>query len=169
MIPEKLSLHGSNDCRNILLTVGTDQIYVWVMQTGQSFLHSNVPEVKGHWNRINVPQDIQMPPAAECRELCVEAVFFSHQVTKVWWLECLLCESLNDERDFKIDTLIYFHFLWFIFIFLILCWRFDVSREWNLICNYDIRAFRYNYDHFWQMCSSFNFLFIHTGTDDALQ
>lgn len=94
------------------------------------------------------------------RALCWSCVLLTPG-NKVWWLECLLCESINDERDFKIDTLIYFHFLWFIFIFLILCWRLDVSREWNLICNYDIRVFQFNYDHVWQMYSSFNFLFIH--------
>lgn len=91
---EKLGLYGSNDCRNILLTVGTSQIYVWVMQTGQSFVHSNVPEVKGHWNRINVPQDIQMPSALDCRELSVEAVFFSHQVVNQAWNECIVWENL---------------------------------------------------------------------------
>ncbi|XP_062574969.1 ciliogenesis and planar polarity effector 1-like isoform X1 [Saccostrea cucullata] len=100
---EKVSLHGSNDCRNILLTVGSDQVYVWVMQTGQTFLHSNVPEVKGHWNRINVPHDIQMPPATECRELSVEAVFFSHQSLG----HCCQCSFVyNNGSDVCIVTLL---------------------------------------------------------------
>lgn len=76
----KNSIFSSDDCRHIIVILGTSHIYIWNRDQVESVLESKVPEIRGTWNLVTVPTEAGVPNHDECPECCVEGIFFNHQV-----------------------------------------------------------------------------------------
>ncbi|XP_052090443.1 uncharacterized protein LOC127727068 isoform X2 [Mytilus californianus] len=75
----KTAIFSSNDCKHIIVILGTSHIYIWNREQTESVLESKVPEIRGTWNLITVPTEAGIPNCEECPECSVEGIFFTHQ------------------------------------------------------------------------------------------
>ncbi|XP_063430132.1 uncharacterized protein LOC134712479 isoform X1 [Mytilus trossulus] len=75
----KTAIFSSNDCKHIIVILGTSHIYIWNREQTESVLESRVPEIRGTWNLITVPTEAGIPNHDECPECSVEGIFFTHQ------------------------------------------------------------------------------------------
>jgi hypothetical protein len=65
---ERNKQDSSDDCRHIVVILGTSHIYIWNRDQVESVLESKVPEIRGTWNLVTVPTEAGVPNHDECPE-----------------------------------------------------------------------------------------------------
>ncbi|XP_033730588.1 ciliogenesis and planar polarity effector 1-like, partial [Pecten maximus] len=77
---EPCRLFASVDCQYFLLVIGTQNVFVWKTEQSEDILESKLPEVQGSWNKVAIPNNIDIPASCvECAECSIDAVFFNHE------------------------------------------------------------------------------------------
>ncbi|CAC5367073.1 JBTS17 [Mytilus coruscus] len=95
----KTAIFSSNDCKHIIVILGTSHIYIWNREQTESVLESKVPEIRGTWNLITVPTEAGIPNCDECPECSVEGIFFTHQTN---FLKSDFFDFIRT-KDFNVD------------------------------------------------------------------
>ncbi|XP_021376995.1 uncharacterized protein LOC110465482 isoform X2 [Mizuhopecten yessoensis] len=96
---EPCRLFASADCQYFLLVIGTHNFFVWKTEQSEDILESKLPEVQGSWNKVAIPNNINIPVSCQdCAECSIDAVFFNHeslgnccQMSVVYNIEQSLC------------------------------------------------------------------------------